>query len=73
VGGVEHEQRAGLVGYLAERLGVDDARVGRGPGDDELGVVLERQVAHLVEIDALVAGCHAVRHEAVEPAAGVHG
>ena len=49
VGGVEHEQRADLVGDRAERLGVDDARVGRGAGDDQLRAVLERQVADLVD------------------------
>ena len=71
VGGVEHEQGADLVGDRAERLGVDDPRVGGGAGDDQLGPVLERQVADLVEVDALVARRHAVGHEVVEPAAGV--
>jgi hypothetical protein len=33
--------------------------------------VLERQVAHLVEVDALVAGRHPVGDEVVQPAAGV--
>ena len=37
VRGVEHEQRADLVGDLAERARVDDARVGGGAGDDDLG------------------------------------
>ena len=36
VRGVEHEQRADLVGDRPERLGIDDARVGRGAGDDHL-------------------------------------
>ena len=72
VGGVEHEQRADLVGDGAERLGVDDARVGGGAGDDDLRPVLEGDVAHLVEVDALVARRDAVGHEAVELAAGVH-
>ena len=52
-------------------FGVDDARVGGGAGDDDLRAVLERGVAHLVEVDALVARRHAVGHEAVELAAGV--
>ena len=55
VGGVEHEQRADLVGDGPERRRIDDPRVGGGAGDDDLGAVLERRVAHLVEIDALVA------------------
>ena len=33
---VEHEQRADLVGDLAERPRVDDARVRGGAGDDDL-------------------------------------
>ena len=63
VGGVEHEERADLVGDVAERLRVDDARVGGGAGDDDLRAVLEGGVAHLVEVDALVARRHAVGHE----------
>ena len=54
VGGVEHEQRADLVGDLAERRRVDDARVGGGAGDDHLRLVLLGEVADLVEVDALV-------------------
>ncbi len=72
VGGVEHEERADLVGDGAERLRVDDPRVGGGAGDDDLRAVLEGGVAHLVEVDALVARRHAVGLEAVELAARVH-
>jgi hypothetical protein len=73
VGGVEHEQRPDLVGDLAERARVDDPRVGRGPGDDDLRPVLAGQGRDLVEVDALVARRHPVAHEVVELAAGVHG
>ena len=51
---VEEEQRADLVGDLAERLGVDDPRVGRCAGDDHLRTLGEREVADLIEVDALV-------------------
>ncbi len=66
VRGVEHEQRADLVGDRAERLGIDDAGVGGGTGDDHLRPVLERQVADLVVVDALVGRRHAVGDEVVE-------
>ena len=49
------KQRADLVGDLAERRRVDDARVGGGPGDDQLGPLGSGQVADLVVVDALVA------------------
>ena len=71
VGGVEHEQRADLVGDLAERLGVETARIARRAGDDHLRSVLESEVAHLVHVDPLVARLHLVRHEPVEHPAGV--
>ena len=50
----------------AERLGVDDPRVGGGAGDDQLGPVLQREVTHLVEVDALIARRDAVGHEVPE-------
>ena len=71
VGGVEQEQRADLVGDGPERLRVEAPRVGRRAGDDQLRVVLERQVAQLVEVDPLVARRDAVLHEPVDDGAGV--
>ena len=70
VGDVEHEQRTDLVGDLAERLRFEAARVARRADDDHLRTVLEREVAHVVDVDALL-GADAVRHEVVEQAAGV--
>ena len=55
VGGVEHEQRADLVGDLAQGRRVDDAGVGGGAGDDQLGPLGQGQVADLVVVEALVA------------------
>src|SRR3546814_3473538 len=50
---------------------LDDPRVRGGARDDDLRAVLERRVAHLVEVDALVARGDAVGDEVVELAARV--
>src|SRR3546814_16526349 len=71
VGRIEHEQRADLVGDLTERRRVDDPRVRGGARDDDLRAVLERRVAHLVEVDALVARGAAVGADGVKLAARV--
>ena len=71
VGGVEHEQRADLVGDRPERLGIEAARVARRAGDDHLRAVLEGEVADLVDVDALVARRDLVGDEVVQHAAGV--
>ena len=65
---VHHQQRAHLVGDGAEARPVDDARVGREAGDEELGAVLARQAGDLVVVDQAVALAHAVLH-CVEPLA----
>src|SRR3546814_4784514 len=66
---VDQEVGADLVGDLAEAREVDEARIGRAAGDDELRLVLERQLLDLVEVDAPVVPAHAVLH-GVEPLAG---
>jgi hypothetical protein len=53
VGRVDHEDRADLVGHLAERREVDEPRDRRAARDDHLGPVLAREVAHLVVVDVL--------------------
>ncbi len=73
VGDVEHQQRAHLVRDGPERLSVDAARVGRCTSNDHLRPVLEGEVAHLVEVDPLVARAQPVGDEVVEDAAGVDG
>ena len=45
VGGIEHEQRAYRIGDAAKRFWLDNPRVGRGPGHDELGTVLFSQLS----------------------------
>ena len=62
---VDHQQRPGLVGDLAERARVDLARVGRAARHDQLRPVLERERAHLVEVDAAVLAAHRVAVELV--------
>ena len=66
---VEHEQGPDLVGDLAKRLGLDDAGVGRRPGDDQLRPLGHGHLADLVVVESLVAGRDAVGDEVVEPAA----
>ena len=72
VGGVEQQQRTDLIGDAAEGFGLEAARVARRPGDDHLRPVLDGQIAHLVHVDALVAGRDLVGDESVRQAAGVH-
>ena len=55
----------------AERLGVDDAGVGGGAGDDHLRPLAHGEVADLVVVDALVARRDAVGDEVVEAARDV--
>ncbi len=72
VGGIEQEQGTDLVGDGLERFRVEAARVAGGAGDDHLRAVGQGQIAHLVHVDALVAGGDLVGHEVVQQAAGVH-
>ena len=51
---VDHEIGADRVGDLAEAREIQDARIGRAAGDDELRPVLARELRHLVDVDALV-------------------
>jgi hypothetical protein len=71
--GVEEEQGADLVGDGPERFGVEPPRVAGRAGDDHLRAVLEREIADLIHVDALVAGRDLVRHEVVQLSAGVDG
>ena len=60
---VHHEQAARLLGDGAQALKVDDARVGGCTGQQQLGLVLQREAAHLVVVDALVLLADAVGHD----------
>ncbi len=51
---VDHEDRADGLGHLGEALEVDGQAVGRGTGDDQLGLGFMRQALHGVVVDGLV-------------------
>ena len=51
---VDHEIGADLVGDLAEAREIDDARIGRAAGDDQLRPMLFGELRHLVHVDAVV-------------------
>ena len=70
---VDEQVRADLAGDLAERLEVDRARVGRGPGHQHLGLELLGHVAHLVHVQALGLAVDAVVVELVVDAGEVLG
>ena len=57
---VDQQQRAHAVGDLAEAREVDDARVGAGAGDDQLGPCSCGQPRERVVVDALGLRSHAV-------------
>ena len=57
---VDHEEGADLVGHLAEAREVDLARIGRGAGDDQLRPVAARDLLHLLVVDQVGVGFHAV-------------
>ena len=60
-----------LVGDLAEGGEVDGARVGAVPADDQLGLVLEGQLADLVVVDRLGVAPHVVGDGVVDHAGEV--
>ena len=69
---VDHEEGADLVGDLAEAREVDVARIGRGAGDDQLRLVAARHLFHLLVVDQVAVGLHAVGHD-LEPLARLVG
>ena len=73
VGHVHHEGSAVVVGNLGEALEVDNARVGGGASNDELGLVLLGLCRHVIEVDALGLGVKAVGDNVVELAREVRG
>ena len=66
---VDEEICADFIGDFAERLEVDNARIGRTTRDDDFWLMSVRKRAHFVHIDAHVVLAHAVRHR-LEPLAG---
>src|SRR5207244_5598937 len=68
---VDQEQRAGLVGDLAEGGEVDDPRVRGRAGDDHLRALAHGEVANPVVVERLGLVVDAVGDEVVEPTAAV--
>ena len=66
---VDHQERANAVGDRLEGGEVDDARIGRAAGDDDLRLVLLGELLDLIEVDAAVLAAHAILH-GIEPFAG---
>ena len=64
---VAEQQRADLVGDLAEAVGLDRARVGRAAADDQLRPVLLGQREHVVVVDQVRLARDAVVDDRVEP------
>ncbi len=50
---VGEQERADLLGDLAENLEIELARIGGGPGHDHLRPLAPRHLAHRVVVDAL--------------------
>ena len=71
VRGVDHQQRADVVGDRSERLEVDDPRVRGRARDDQLRVLPLRELADRVVVERLLRVVDAVRDEVVEAAAEV--
>ena len=71
VGHVDHEGGAHRVRDLGEALEVDDARVGRRPGDDDARAALAGNRLHGVHVDSLGLLVHAVGDDVVELAGEV--
>jgi hypothetical protein len=65
---VGQQVRADLVGDRAEPGEVPVARIGGRAGDDQLGLVLERERTDRVHVEPLVLAAHAIGHR-VEPLA----
>ena len=63
---VAEEERADLVGDLAEALGLDLARIRRAAAHDQLRAVLLREAPHLVEVDQARLAVDPVADDVVE-------
>ncbi len=72
VGHVDHEVGPDTVGDLAEAFEVDVAAVGRGPGEDQLGLLLFGHLGDVVIVDQMIALADLVGHRP-EPFAGLVG
>ncbi len=69
MGHVHHQKRADFIGDFAEAFEIDLTRVRGRAGEDELRLFAMGDLAHLVVIDQVIVGAHAVRHR-LKPLAG---
>ena len=71
VGHVDHEQSTHLVGDFAHALVIPLAAVGRATADDELGLVLQGQLLHLVVVNTSSLTVEVVANRIVKNTAGI--
>jgi len=67
---IDHEIGPDLVGDRTELREIDDARIGRTAGNDQARLMLQRQATHVVIIDQVRIGGHAIL-DGLEPLAGL--
>ena len=51
---VREEERADLISDLFKRCEINDARISRGPTDDQLWLVLSGEASDLIHVDPVV-------------------
>ena len=73
VGHVREQDRADVVGDLAEQREVELAGIGGPAGDDQLGPVLGGELGDLVHVHEAVLAAHVVGDDVVEAARDVLG
>ena len=71
VGHIDQQLRADFAGDLGKLAVRNLARIGAGPGDDQLRLVLAGQRGDLVEVDAVRVARHAVADEVIQHARDV--
>ena len=68
---IDHEQGTHLIGNLTHALVVPLTAVSRATADDQLGLVLQRQLLHLVVVHAASLLVEVVAHGLIENTARV--
>ena len=68
MGHINHQIGTNAVGNIAEGFEIDDTRIGRATGDDELGLVLFGKTRDFIKINLVILRPHAILY-GVEPLA----
>ena len=63
---IHHQQGADLVANRPKGAEIDDARIRRAPGDDQLRLMLTRKPSNFLHVDPVVVTANAIRHR-LEP------